>query len=139
MRRARALALVAALVAGVAGVVGFAPVYLPALPAAAPPLPDGPARVFGYATLTHPAVRLVVVGRPVPAEGAALHDWRRDGRTIVPDPGAMTPGRVFTVAPAGLRRLDRYERAGVRYARRRMVLADGSRAWVYRRLPVAGD
>ena len=45
--------------------------------------PDGPARVFGFATLTNPLVRLVVMGRWVPAEPAQLRGWQRgDGRDI---------------------------------------------------------
>ena len=131
MRLARILAVVAVLGGGAVGIVGHAPVYLPTLPVGAPPLPEGPTRVFGYATLADPLVRLVVVGRPVRSEGAALPDWRRVGRDLAPDPGAVTTGRVFEVSPEGLRRLDRYERAGYRYSRTKKTLADGTQAWVY--------
>jgi hypothetical protein len=47
-------------------------------------------------------------------------------------PRARSSGVVFTVPPEAFRRLDRYERAGVRYLRERKTLADGSEAWVYR-------
>lgn len=141
MRRPlRILALGAALLGGAAGMIGHAPVYLPALPAAAPPLPGAEARVFGYATLTNPLVRLVVVGRPVPAEPAALAQWRRTGRDLTPDPEAVTEGRVFTVSPEEMRRLDQYERAGARYSRSEMALTDGRTAWVYDLIaPRSGD
>lgn len=131
MRAIRFLMVAAALATGAVGVVGHAPVYLPALPSGAPPLPEGDTRVFGYATLADPLVRLVVVGRPVRSEAAALPDWRREGRDLAPEPGALTEGRVFTVSPEGLRRLDRYEQTGYRYSRTKKTLEDGTTAWVY--------
>lgn len=96
---------------------------------------DGPHRVFGYATLTNPVVRLIVVGRPVPSGAARLPDMRREGRDISPAPGAVLDGRVFETDDEGLLRLDRYERLGERYRRDVMTLSDGSTAWVYRLLP----
>ncbi len=115
------------------------PVHLP--PVTAPMIKaqndsgDGPHPVFGYATLTHPVVRFVVVGHHVPTRAAALPDMRREGRDLRPAPGAAQPGKVFDVSSGGLLRLDRYERLGVRYRRDLMPLDDGSMAWVYRRLP----
>ena len=131
MRLARTMIVAAALVTGAVGVIGHAPVYLPTLPSGAPPIPEGPSRVFGYATLADPLVRLVVVGGPVRSEPAVLPGWRRVGRDLVEDLEAVTEGRVFTVSPGGLRRLDRYEQAGYRYHRIKKVMADGSEAWVY--------
>ena len=131
MRIVRLAAVAAVLGAGAAGMIGHAPVYLPALPPGAPPLPDQETRVFGYATLADPLVRWVVVGRPVRSEGASLPGWRRVGRDLAPDLGAVTEGRVFVVSPEGLRRLDRYEQAGYRYSRTQKTLSDGSEAWVY--------
>ena len=131
MRLARILIVLAALATGAVGVIGHAPVYLPTLPSGAPPVPEGESRVFGYATLADPLVRLVVVGGPVRSQPAALPGWRREGRDLVEDPEAVTPGRVFSVAADGLRRLDRYEQAGYRYYRFKKTLADGSEAWVY--------
>lgn len=125
------MAVVAVLGVGAAGMVSHAPVYLPALPAGAPPLPDEKTRVFGYATLADPLVRLVVVGRPVTSDAAGLPGWRRVGRDLAPDPEAVTQGRVFYVTPEGLRRLDRYEQTGFRYSRTKKMLDDGSPAWVY--------
>lgn len=91
-------------------------------------------RVFGYATLTNPVVRLVVVGRLVPSEPGRLPGMRRDGRDLRDAPGQMLDGRVFSVSGPELARLDRFERLGTRYRRDRAVLADGSVAWVYRLL-----
>ena len=131
MRLLRTAIVVAALATGAVGVVGHAPVYLPTLPSGAPPIPDEETRVFGYATLADPLVRLVVVGGPVRSQPAALPGWRREGRDLIRDPEAVTEGRVFTVSPDGLRRLDRYEQAGYRYHRTLKTLADGSEVWVY--------
>ncbi|MCC1482346.1 gamma-glutamylcyclotransferase family protein [Roseibaca sp. Y0-43] len=116
-----------------------APFYLPPTDAATPALPDGPARVFGFATLTNPLVRLVVVGRWVPAEPARLRGWRRGaGRNIVEGPDMVLDGVVFTVSPQEMLRLDRYERTGRRYRRDLMMLEDGSSAWVYRLIGTQG-
>ncbi len=109
-----------------------APVFLPQLTGAAPTLPEGDQRVFGYATLSSPLVRGVVAGRRLPGEPAVLAGWERVGRHLRPDPQAEVEGVVFTVTPRALHRLDRYERAGERYLRERKELADGSEAWVYR-------
>lgn len=115
------------------------PVYLPpvtpAMTGAQAGLDDGPQRVFGYATLTNPVVRFVVVGQSTPSHKASLPDMRRDGRDILPAPGTVLEGEVFETGSEGLLRLDRYERLGARYRRDLMTLTDGSAAWVYRRLP----
>ncbi|MFU8883529.1 MAG: gamma-glutamylcyclotransferase family protein [Rhodobacterales bacterium] len=128
-----------ALIAGIGVMIVAWPVHLPRVTApmimAQEGLGDGPHPVFGYATLTHPLVRLVVVGRHAPTRAAALPDMRREGRDLRPEPGAALPGKVFDVSADGLLRLDRYERLGARYRRDLMPLDDGNMAWVYRRLP----
>jgi hypothetical protein len=128
----RFLLILAIVVVLVLGMIWRAPIFLPQLTAAAPTLPEGEQRVFGYATLAHPAVRSVVAGRWLPGEEAVLHGWERVGRHLRPDPEGEVSGVVFTVPPEAFRRLDRYERAGVLYLRERKTLADGSEAWVYR-------
>lgn len=97
--------------------------------------PSGEQQVFVYGTLRNPLVRRVVVGRPVAAEEAFLPGYRKQGLDIEPQPGAGVHGELLTVDPPGLRRLDRYERLGIRYERVEAVLDDGRRVWVYRRLP----
>jgi len=131
------LTLVALLIFAVVVVVR-APFFLPPLSTAAPMLPVGNQRVFGYATLANPVVRSVVVGQPLPGEPAVLYGWERVGRHLRPDPEAHVGGVVFTVTPEGMLRLDRYERAGVRYLRERKILGDGSEAWVYRMIYYEG-
>lgn len=91
--------------------------------------------VFAYATLRSDAVRLIVTGRRQATEPARLPGFRREGRTIVPDPDGMVEGLRVTVGPAELARLDRYERVGIVYERVLLPLADGTSAWVYRFLP----
>jgi hypothetical protein len=116
-----------------------APFYLPPTDAATPAPPDGPARVFGFATLTNPLVRLVVMGRWVPAEPAHLRGWQRgDGRDIVKGADRVLQGVVFRATPSEMIRLDRYERTGRKYRRDLMVLEDGQSAWVYRLIGVPG-
>lgn len=138
-RRAGAWLSGAVLVVALLLTIWIWPVYLPpvtpAMEEAQAELDNGPHRVFGYATLTNPLVRLIVVGQPVPSSAARLPDMRREGRDISPAPGAVLEGRVFETDDAGLLRLDRYERLGERYRRDVMTLGDGSRAWVYRLLP----
>lgn len=118
-----------------AGVVGFMPVYLPPLPEAAPEIPDGKALVFGYATLSNPVVRSVVVGRPVVSDPGALEGWTRMGRDLAAHPQGRVEGRVFAVSPRGLERLDRFEQTGLRYGRWLKQLEDGREVWVYRMIP----
>ncbi|TVQ32782.1 MAG: gamma-glutamylcyclotransferase [Geminicoccaceae bacterium] len=135
--RRRWLVLVVILLAAPFLVLRYAPVHLPARSEAAPPVLAGPHDVFGYATLANPWVRFWVVGRLVPGEPATLEGWRREGRDLIPDAEGVTEGVVFTVAPAGLVRLDRFEETGTRYQRFRVILADGRDAWVYRLVPLA--
>jgi len=95
----------------------------------------GEQQVFVYGTLRNPAVRRVVIGRRVATEEAFLPDYRKQGLDITPAPGAGVQGELLTVQTPGLRRLDRYERIGIRYERVEAVLGDGRHVWVYRRLP----
>lgn len=94
----------------------------------------GEQQVFVYGTLRNPAVRRVVIGRRVATEASFLPDYRKEGLDITPAPGAGVAGELLTVQPPGLRRLDRYERLGIRYERVEAILDDGRRVWVYRRL-----
>lgn len=90
-------------------------------------------RVFAYGTLRYQGVRWLVTGRSTPAKSATLHGFRKEGLDLVPQAGARTHGKVFEVDAETLRRLDRYERLGVRYQRSRLTLDSGATAWVYRR------
>ena len=115
-----------------------APVYLPRLDANAPPPPDDEAYVFGFATLTNPIVRFVVLGRHAPSEPAALRGWQRHRRDLRDAPDLVLNGVRFRVTPDEMVRLDRYERTGRRYRRDLMELEDGTMAWVYRLIGEAG-
>ncbi|MFU8764511.1 MAG: gamma-glutamylcyclotransferase family protein [Haliea sp.] len=95
---------------------------------------SGEQYVFVYGTLRNPLVRWLVLGRPVTAEEAFLPDFNKQGLDITPAPGAGVHGELLILEPPGLRRLDRYERLGIRYERIPMTLEDGRQAWVYRRL-----
>lgn len=91
------------------------------------------ARVFVYGTLRYRLVRTLVMragGEPRPA---VLEDYARVGLDLRPRAGARVEGLLLRVDREQLRRLDRYERLGVRYGRQRLRLQDGTRAWVYRR------
>lgn len=91
-------------------------------------------RVFAYGTLRYPSVRWLVTGRSIPAQSATLQGFRKQGLDLVPQAGAQTQGEVFEVDAEALRRLDRYERLGVRYQRSKLILDSGAMAWVYLRL-----
>jgi hypothetical protein len=119
-------------------VIARAPFYLPAYDENAPPLPEEESYVFGFATLTNPIVRFVVVGRPVPAEDATLRGFSRDRRDLRDAPDALLQGVRFRVTPEEMRRLDRYEQTGRRYRRDLLPLEDGSVAWVYRLIGETG-
>lgn len=130
-RGARRFALFLAVLVVAALTVRLAPPYLPAPTAFPPDLPEGPQLVFGYATLSNAFVRYAVVGRAVPSEAAGLGGWEREGRNLVVAPDGQVRGRLFSVSPDELARLDRYERAGEVYRRLPMELNDGRTAWVY--------
>ena len=91
-------------------------------------------RVFVYGTLRWRPVRWLVIGKDVPVEPSSLPDYRKDGLHVSPSAGDRVRGEVFVVDGVELRRLDRYERLGVRYQRVEKTLSDGSVAWVYQRI-----
>lgn len=108
---------------------GYAPPSgLPAIEA------NVPQRVFVYGTLRNVFVRWGVIGRHVPTEAAQLPGYRKQGLDLRAQSGASVDGEVFVVDAEQLRRLDRYERLGVRYERIERALQDGTVAWVYRRI-----
>jgi gamma-glutamylcyclotransferase (GGCT)/AIG2-like uncharacterized protein YtfP len=94
----------------------------------------GEHRVFVYGTLRFSLVRRLVMGSSGDPEPATLPGFRRRGLNITEEEGAEVRGLLLRVDPAELAALDRYERIGVRYQRRRVTLADGTEAWVYQRL-----
>lgn len=104
-------------------------------PEGLPPIPDGQTHeVFVYGTLRSPTVRRVVVGRRVDAQPAVLDGYRREHLNIESADSSYVEGVLLEVSSEELRRLDRYERLGIRYERVRLALRDGSDAWVYRRM-----
>jgi gamma-glutamylcyclotransferase (GGCT)/AIG2-like uncharacterized protein YtfP len=105
------------------------PAHLPAI------APGSSHELFVYGTLRKPWVRWLVTGSSGDTRPAILPGYRRTQLDITPDPNARVEGEVWQVDAQQLRRLDRYERLGVRYERVRMRLADGDEVWVYRRLP----
>lgn len=91
-------------------------------------------RVFAYGTLRQPVVRWLVIGRVTCTQPATLQGFRKQGLNLMPLAGMQTRGETFMVNAEELRRIDRYERLGVRYQRSRARLASGTTAWVYQRL-----
>lgn len=92
-------------------------------------------QVFVYGTLCYAPVRLVVMGSFGAPEEAVLEGYQRNGLDLSPQPGSNVEGLLLRVDAKQLARLDRYERLGVRYERVAISLDDGTRAWVYQRLP----
>jgi len=105
-----------------------APAGLPAID------PDRQHRLFVYGTLTHGWVRWLATGEQIVSTPARLPGFRREGLDLVAEPTAVTHGELLEVSPTSLRRLDRYERLGIRYERTRLTLGDGREAWVYTRI-----
>lgn len=87
--------------------------------------------VFAYGTLKSPLVRFIVTRRISSGEIARLPGYEREALNITPNEGSYTEGIVFKATPEELRRLDRYERIGIRYERREHQLDNGQAAWVY--------
>ena len=104
-------------------------------PEGLPPIPEGDAHeVFVYGTLRSSTVRRIVIGRRGDARPAVLEGFRRRHLNIEPAADGRVRGAVVEVSRDELRRLDRYERLGIRYERVRLPLRDGSEVWVYRRM-----
>jgi putative glutamine amidotransferase len=106
------------------------------------PPPDLPAieeerthEVFVYGSLRSAMVRRIVMGRAGDPRPAVLPGYEREGRhNARPAPGGKIHGLVLTVTADELRRLDRYERLGLRYERVEAELEEGASVWLYRRL-----
>ncbi|MFO7766488.1 MAG: gamma-glutamylcyclotransferase family protein [Pelovirga sp.] len=95
---------------------------------------EGDHRVFVYGTLRNPLIRLLIIRGSTHTHPANLPGYKKQGLDIIAATGETVSGLVFSVNAEGLRRLDRYERLGVRYERVQHTLADGDPAWVYQRL-----
>ncbi|MGM0634381.1 MAG: gamma-glutamylcyclotransferase family protein [Pseudomonadota bacterium] len=91
--------------------------------------------VFVYGTLTAAPVRWLVMGRTGDPEQYTLEGFERQGLDLRKSEESRVEGLLLEVSASELRRLDRYERLGIRYERVRVPLDDDGRsAWVYRRL-----
>jgi gamma-glutamylcyclotransferase (GGCT)/AIG2-like uncharacterized protein YtfP len=93
--------------------------------------------VFVYGTLRYAPVRWIVMGGSGNPQAATLEGYQRNGLDLSPLPDSQVDGLRLRVTADQLARLDRYERLGIRYERVEKQLADGTRAWVYQRLPNA--
>ena len=96
-------------------------------------------QVFVYGTLRNPVLFWLVTGQTRETRPAVLPGYRKQGLDVVPAPGEQADGLVFEVDTTTLRRLDRYERLGLRYDRVELTLSSGETAWVYRRLAPSGQ
>ncbi|MCA1772641.1 MAG: gamma-glutamylcyclotransferase [Halomonas sp.] len=93
--------------------------------------------VFVYGTLRYAPVRWIVMRGSGNPQDATLEGYQRNGLDLSPLPDSQVDGLRLRVTADQLARLDRYERLGIRYERVEIQLADGTRAWVYQRLPNA--
>lgn len=91
-------------------------------------------KVFVYGTLRFAPVRWVVKGRAGDPAPHTLSGFRREGLNLHADRDAEVDGYLLKVSGEELRRLDRYERLGIRYQRKSIRLEDGREVWIYRRL-----
>ena len=90
--------------------------------------------VFVYGTLRSPAVRWLVLGRVGQPDQYTLPGYERQGLDLIRQPGARVEGLLLRVTARELKRLDRYERVGVRYERVRVRGPSGELVWLYQRL-----
>ncbi|SHE93370.1 Uncharacterized conserved protein YtfP, gamma-glutamylcyclotransferase (GGCT)/AIG2-like family [Modicisalibacter ilicicola DSM 19980] len=104
-----------------------------------PPVAAGEHQVFVYGTLRFGMVRWLVYGRWDDPQEATLSGFRRDELDLEKAPEVQVNGYLLDVDAEELRRLDRYERLGIRYRRERVTLDNGTSAWVYRRLDTTRD
>lgn len=91
--------------------------------------------IFVYATLTNPLVRTFACLCWTPLEPAILTGYRREYRTIVPEPATSTRGGLIQVTARELTQLDRYEGVPHRYNRIQVMVADRE-VWVYTKITV---
>ena len=101
-----------------------------------PPAPALEHHLFVYGTLRTQPLRSLIVLRWVESEPASLPGFERQGLDLLPVAEGEVVGERLRLSARELQRLDRYERLGHRYYRDCLLLADGSAAWVYRRLPL---
>ncbi|CUS49160.1 MAG: AIG2-like family [Idiomarinaceae bacterium HL-53] len=94
--------------------------------------PEAEHRVFVFGTLKNPIIRSFIMRTYAPTERALLPGYQKTKLDLKPNAEANTEGVVFYATSAQLRRLDRYERVGVKYERYCYTLANGDEAWVYR-------
>ncbi|NIC03947.1 gamma-glutamylcyclotransferase family protein [Billgrantia bachuensis] len=99
-----------------------------------PHIEKGEHVVFVYGTLRLAPIRWVVMGRAGETEPASIEGFRREGLDLTEASGGRVEGEAIVVDADELKRLDRYERLGIRYERVPMRLDDGRMAWVYRRM-----
>lgn len=87
-------------------------------------------RVFVYGSLTSPIVRSIICGCVATTSQAALSDYSKVGRTIIPNEQSEVPGLIFYASDWELGWFDWYERTPDYYRRERIEIA-GEPAWVY--------
>ncbi|UYO74448.1 gamma-glutamylcyclotransferase [Halomonas qinghailakensis] len=104
-------------------------------PAHLPVIEQRTHHVFVYGTLRYSPVRWVVMGSSGNPQPARLEGFTKEGLDLAPDANSVVEGLRLAVTADQLARLDRYERLGIRYERIKQTLSDGSRVWVYVRLP----
>ncbi|MEX1197137.1 MAG: gamma-glutamylcyclotransferase family protein [Pseudohongiellaceae bacterium] len=90
--------------------------------------------VFVYGTLKSAPLRWLVMGRAGQPAQYTLQGYERQGLDITENPDASVEGLLLEVSAGELRKLDRYERIGIRYERVQILRENGSGIWVYRRL-----
>ncbi|MGC3874410.1 gamma-glutamylcyclotransferase family protein [Halomonas sp. GXIMD04776] len=98
------------------------------------PIAQGEHQVFVYGTLRYGLIRWLVYDRWGDPKEVTLSGFRRDELDLKKAPTAQVKGYLLEVDATELKKLDRYERLGIRYYRDRIILDNGTSAWVYRRL-----
>jgi|GEM_PF-4235613 len=86
--------------------------------------------LFVYGTLTNPVVRALACRCFVAEHELTISNYKKAGRTIVPEAGAGVTGELIYVTRTELRRFDAYENVPKEYRRVQLDTVDFS-MWVY--------
>jgi gamma-glutamylcyclotransferase (GGCT)/AIG2-like uncharacterized protein YtfP len=88
--------------------------------------------IFVYGTLTNPIIRMYACWCLTESQTAVLAGYSKTGLNIVPDEEDVVVGKIITVSPTELARIDRYENTPENYQRNRIEL-NGELVWVYQK------
>jgi gamma-glutamylcyclotransferase (GGCT)/AIG2-like uncharacterized protein YtfP len=88
--------------------------------------------IFVYGTLTNPVIRMYACWCLTESQTAVLAGYSKIGLNIVPNEEDVVVGKLITVSPTELARIDRYEDTPDNY-QRELIELNGEFVWVYQK------